>query len=102
MQVSLAGQVAQLCNNRFPVYKKRSDFPPKSVAEHEEAGKEGTTETDDEHYCTQSETQAGLHFLNSHFTVPVRCKYSNEPYNIVIRYYYGKSVRAMTHVLLQV
>ena len=84
MQVSLAGQVAHLCNNnRFPVYKKRSDFPPKSAAEHEEAGKDGTTETDDEYYCTQAETQAELRFLISHFPAPVRCKYSNALYDVI-------------------
>ena len=30
---------------------------------------------------------------------PVWCKYLNEPYDIVIRQYYGKSVRAMTNVI---
>ncbi len=29
----------------------------------------------------------------------VECKYSNEPYDIVIRQYYGLSFRVMTHVL---
>jgi hypothetical protein len=33
------------------------------------------------------------------FLRTVWCKYSNEPYDIVIRKYYGKSLRAMTHVI---
>ena len=62
--------------------ERRLPFSIKTRACHQRY-KDGAAETDDEYYCTQPETQADLRFLISHFSAPVRCKYSNALYGAI-------------------